>query len=371
MHIAIDAREAYKENPTGKGLFTRHLIQEFQKRNLTMTLFLEEGQQAQGNIKTFPRGIRWHFAVARFLKKQTDTDLYLSPASYLVPRILKRRFPCAIVIHDMIAFHNEPHNRKAKMIERCTLPKVLKTAKHIFTVSEATKTELLERYPRTDQSKITVINEGPTIVSRNSDDSCHPERRRRVTQDDNQIMSYFVSAQYDNNYILNIGTLCPRKNQLLLIKAFNALPDDIKYDTQLILVGGRGWDDAEIIKRAEESKNIEWRGYVPDDELISLLQGAMIFAYPSLCEGFGLPVLDALSLGIPTITSDCSSLPEVAGDAALLVADPKDEVEICDALKRLLTDEELRRELSSKGPAQAATFTWKKTADYTLNAIAN
>src|SRR3989344_268090 len=358
MRIGIDAREALSGERTGKGMWVREVIRELKRRNIPVTLFLEEGQEnsfASKSVIAFPKGLRWHFAVAKKLKQEKLVDLYLSPTSYIVPRLLGRKFPCAVVIHDLIAFEAEPHDSKAKFIERLTLPKVLRTAKHIFAVSEATKRELLSRFPRTDRAKITVVYEGPTIGNQ--------ELGIRNQESPN---SYFLIP--NSPYVLCIGTLCPRKNQLRLIEAFNMLPEDLRKNTKLILVGKRGWDDEEIVTLAGNSTNVEWRGYVSDEQRESLLRDAMVFAYLSLMEGFGLPLLDALTLGIPTLTSNRSSMPEIAGKGALLV-DPKDTEAIASGLEQLLTNEALRKELIEKGKKQAEGFTWTRTVDLLLEGV--
>jgi alpha-1,3-rhamnosyl/mannosyltransferase len=368
LKFCIDAREAFRPAPTGKGLFTAHIIRELVRRGIPLTLLLEKRSRhfpmlcAEGTkIVTFSRGVRWHIAAARFLK--TWKGIYLSPTSFLVPALLRGNIPIAIVIHDLIAFHHEPlyqsllawlgapvqgtaHDRKAKIIERLTLPRALKTARYIFCVSEATKCELLERFRWVDEQKITVIYEGITISM------SHPYHLPPNTFP----------------YILSIGTLCPRKNQLRLIEAFRMLPEKVRENTKLILVGPRGWHDGDIVSLAKKTLNVQWRGYVSDVERIQLLSSATVFAYPSLAEGFGLPVLDALSLGIPTLTSNAGSLPEVAGDAALLV-NPENTEDIARGLERLLTDETLRTQLKEKGPKQSEKFSWERTVDLMLEAL--
>src|SRR3989344_3385305 len=212
MRIGIDAREALSGERTGKGMWVREVIRELKRRNIPVTLFLEEGQEnsfASKSVIAFPKGLRWHCAVAKKLKQEKLVDLYLSPTSYIVPRLLGRKFPCAVVIHDLIAFEAEPHDSKAKFIERLTLPKVLSTAKHIFAVSEATKRELLSRFPRTDRTKIAVVYEGPTVR-----DPAFAEATAGKQRSENR-------GQKTESSILSIGTLCPRKNQLRLIQAFN------------------------------------------------------------------------------------------------------------------------------------------------------
>ena len=146
------------------------------------------------------------------------------------------------------------------------------------------------------------------------------------------------------------------------------LPEKVRENTKLILVGPRGWHDGDIVSLAKKTPNVQWRGYVSDIERTKLLQEATVFAYPSLAEGFGLPVLDALSLGTPTLTSNVSSLPEVAGDAALLV-NPENTEDIARGLERLLTDETLRTQLKEKGPKQSEKFSWERTVDLMMEAI--
>jgi len=372
MKLGIDAREAFKAETTGKGQWTACVIAELLKRNFPLTLFVEEGQECGDSptpLLRFPKGIRWHFAVAKYMRKTKDIDLYLSPTSFIVPRIIGKKLPCAVVIHDLIAFHDEPHDRKAKYIERITLPKVLRTASHLFTVSEATKRELLERFPRTDREKITVVYEGPTVTKHEASFDTAQDRLRTKFETQKGTGSDFGFRISDfAPYILSISTLCPRKNQLRLIQAFNLLPENVRQKTKLILVGKRGWDDDEIVHLAKISPNVEWKGYVSDTEREKLLREAMVFAYPSLTEGFGLPVLDALVLGIPTLTSNRSSMPEVAGDGALLI-DPKDVEEIAKGLERLLTDDALRKELQEKGRKQAENFSWGRTVDCLLEKV--
>ena len=168
--------------------------------------------------------------------------------------------------------------------------------------------------------------------------------------------------------MLCIGTLCPRKNQLRLIRAWNRLPQHLRISSKLIFAGGRGWRDAEIVVLAEHSPGVEWRGYVEESELRDLLTNATFLALPSLKEGFGLPVLDAMTLGVPVLTSNRSSMKEITGNAALLV-DPEDINAIAKGLEQLLTDENLRKDLSEKGKKQAEKFSWEKTVDVLLKTL--
>jgi glycosyltransferase involved in cell wall biosynthesis len=167
-------------------------------------------------------------------------------------------------------------------------------------------------------------------------------------------------------YVLSVGTLEPRKNLVRLVRAYRQVAPDVPH--ALVLTGVRGWHtealDAELARPGPGT--IVRTNDVSDEELDSLYRGADVFAYPSLYEGFGLPVVEAMARGVPTLASNVSSLPEVAGDAALLV-DPTDVSEIAEGLARLLTDHAYSEDLRQRGLQRAATFTWAATARATLD----
>ncbi|MEY2431792.1 MAG: hypothetical protein QOC92_1517 [Acidimicrobiaceae bacterium] len=163
-------------------------------------------------------------------------------------------------------------------------------------------------------------------------------------------------------YVLFAGTVEPRKNLRRLLKAFALLP---RRDVDLVLVGPAGWNESIEAELSPLEGRVHVLGFVERDDLESLLAGAEVFCYPSLQEGFGLPVLEAMIQGTPVITSTGTSTEEVAGDAGVLV-DPRDERAIADAIEELLTDQVLADHLGAAGQARAATFTWERTADATV-----
>ena len=159
-------------------------------------------------------------------------------------------------------------------------------------------------------------------------------------------------------YVLSVGTLQPRKNYVRLIRAFA----DLKPEVPLVIAGGRGWLYQDIFAEAEKhGDRVRILGFVDDADLPALYRSAVLFAFPSLYEGFGLPVLEAMACGVPVVCSNASSLPEVAGDAALLV-DPLDTAGLAEAMARVLEDAGLRREMIARGIVQAARFTWGQAA---------
>ncbi len=175
-----------------------------------------------------------------------------------------------------------------------------------------------------------------------------------------------VRARYnipEGRYIFSVGTVQPRKNYARLIEALKALGPAFN-DVQLVIAGGRGWLDGPIYRAVEQfglTERVHFIGFARDEDLPVLYSDAACLAYPSLYEGIGLPVLEAMACGTPVVTSNVSSLPEVAGDAALLV-DPYDVEALADALRRVLTDETLGTELVARGCRQAALFTWESAA---------
>jgi glycosyltransferase involved in cell wall biosynthesis len=174
----------------------------------------------------------------------------------------------------------------------------------------------------------------------------------------------------DRPYILFVSTLEPRKNVVRLIQAFDQLKNQHRIDHQLVLVGQKGWQFEPIFEAIAASPwqhHIRHLDYLSDAEVAYCYQNADVFAYPSLYEGFGLPVLEAMTLGCPVVTANTSSLPEVAGDAALLV-DPTSVEDLAEALERVIGDRSLRQAMIAKGHQQAAQFSWTRTAKSTLAA---
>lgn len=339
MKLAIDAREAFSLQKAGKGQWTHGFLQELLTRQLDLAVLSDNPQTG---CAVLPSGMAFHKAAAQFVV-ENEIDLFISPTSYITPTFLPAEVRCIPIVHDMIAFRGEQHAFKPTILEHLFLPRVVKKAAHICTVSEATKRDLIERYPKLDPAHVTSIYAGP--------------------------MSSTVSlSEPDNKTILCVGTLCPRKNQQQLVTAYASLPDHLRQQYRLVLVGARGWHDDSIVRYAQNTKGVEWKDYVTDDEYQALLSRATVFAYPSLYEGFGMQVLDAMQRGIPVLTSNRGSLAEVAGDSALVV-DPEDENSIATGLIALLEQADLRERLREMGPKKAAEYSWKQTVDIFLDVV--
>jgi glycosyltransferase involved in cell wall biosynthesis len=194
------------------------------------------------------------------------------------------------------------------------------------------------------------------------------EERFRPIDDGEALAEFRGQHGLPDRFILYLGTIEPRKNLLRLIDAYAELRRDRVTEWPLIIAGGRGWQDEAVFQRAAETsvaRDIRFAGYVPDQELPLWYNAAALFVYPSEYEGFGLPVLEALACGAPVVTGDRSSIPEVAGDAAVLV-DPSSTQAIRDGMACVLEDNSFRAQLATRGPQRAREFSWRRMAEETL-----
>ncbi|MCB9451767.1 MAG: glycosyltransferase family 4 protein [Anaerolineaceae bacterium] len=230
------------------------------------------------------------------------------------------------------------------------VPRSTRRTDHILADSEATRQDLIELY-NLPPEKITVLLSGV--------DACF-----QPVVDSGVLMT--TRSHYNIGecpYILSVGTVQPRKNYTRLVQALANLRQT-GLDVGLVIVGGRGWLEDTIYKTIQETgmdEFVRFTGFAEENDLPALYSGAVCCALPSLYEGFGIPVLEAMACGTPVVTSNISSLPEVAGDAGLLV-NPYDVEELTEALRRLIEDSALRNDLIQRGFAQAKRFTWAESA---------
>lgn len=225
-------------------------------------------------------------------------------------------------------------------------------ADHCIAISEYTKKSFLHYFPHYPEERITVAYLGtrPTIT---------------IVREDarlNKVLRKFGLQR--GEFWLGVGTIEPRKNYRLLIEAYGELKDA----RPLVIAGGKGWLETDLYSDLCElgvKERVKFLGYVSDDELSALYSSCFAFVYPSLFEGFGLPVLEAMSCGAAVITSNTSSLPEVGGDAVLYI-DPQSQESLIEKMKLLNENEELVRELRLKSPAQANKLSWDRTAEIAL-----
>ena len=369
MRIGIDCRTIL--NPkggerAGVGHYTYYLVKALiaSSSSHEFVLFFDsryhktaEFKQANVKIRHFPfsqykRFLPFsysHMLISALLNRE-KLDVYHSPANVL-PYLYRR--PSVVTVHDLAIYqHPEWFPKRQKFSTSVLVPRSLQHARQIIAVSEATKSDIIKTF-KVSSEKISVIYEG-------------------VTKEKCQLMAEGIAYKYDLKlpYILYVGTIEPRKNIERLVKAYKATVTKhsslAKY--QLVLAGHRGWNSAAVFKLLNDpvwNNRIKYLNYIPHNDKVSLIAGATVFVFPSLYEGFGLPVLEAMSLGVPVLTSNLSSMPEVVGNAALMV-NPNSERSIAEGLAKLLKSNVLREQLAQAGLEQSKKFSWSKCARETM-----
>jgi glycosyltransferase involved in cell wall biosynthesis len=277
------------------------------------------------------------------------------PAVLFVPAhvVPLRHPPTVVTIHDLGYLHHpDAHPPATRRMLHWTTKWSAWAARRVIAISDATRRDLREYY-RVPNARISVIPHGVDPRLRPADPSTVQELRSRLRLPD--------------RYILFVGTVQPRKNLARLAAALS-LVQRAGFPHWLVVAGKRGWL-ADVVEEQIHASGMSHRvvqlGYVAANDLPALYSGADAFCFPSLYEGFGLPVLEAMACGTPVVAADRAALPEVVGNAALLV-DPYRPADIAASLGRVLSDESLRRELIERGHARASQFTWQRTAHETL-----
>ena len=360
MRIGIDARLVYYSQ-AGISQYTLRLIQglaESDRENEFIILQSRKDKRIIVDKPNFKRVSLWTPSHHRFeqytLRMEISglgLDVLHSP-DFIPP--FRRHYKSIITIHDL-AFLVYPHfltKESARYYGQ--IDEAVKRTDHIIAVSESTKQDSI-RLLGAPEHKITVIYESANPIYRPINDQkilAQAKGKYHITGD----------------FILFVSTIEPRKNLPMLLKAYRRLLDSYKADVKLAVVGRRGWLSKEVFTFVDKLKltnDVLFLGRVPVEDLLHLYNAAQLLVQPSFYEGFGLPPLEAMACGTPVVVSNVSSLPEVVGDAGLLV-DPENASEISVAIWRVLTDEALRAELVAKGLKRAQCFSWEKTALQTL-----
>ncbi len=371
FHVAINAhllsgRAWYRS--AGVHQYIHHLLRHLGQADgsLRYTVLLGEGTLPPDIALTSLRSrwptsraavrVLWEQLVQPWTLRRIGAHLVHGPA-FVGP--LLAPCPVVITIHDLSFIRFPTLFRPANRLYLTVLTRLsARRARRLIAVSTHTAAETT-RLLGTPQEQIDVVYHGvdPAFHPLPADEVAVFRQRRGLPE----------------RFVLCVGTLEPRKNQTRLVEAFARIHDG---QVKLVLVGGKGWLYDELFTRVEAlglSKEIIFPGYVMNDELPLWYNAATILAYPSLYEGFGMPVLEAQACGTPVLTSNVSSLPEAAGDAASMV-DPYDVEALAAELDRLLTDKLLRHELRKRGLAHASQFTWplmaQETADVYRRALA-
>ncbi len=350
---------------SGIGNYTRNLISNLRKidgSNEYFLFFNEIAGRREGkfhhvksvvNFESHPLSEIWANTCLPYKLFRKDVNVFHSP--FLILPAWGTRCRLVITIYDMVVFKFPSlFPRKYSYFVKVMTTMALRRADKIIAISVSTKNDILEIF-NIPEEKIEVIYGGADEVFRKIDDR-------------DLIDSVQSKYSLDGPFILNVGTLEPRKNVARLIKAYEILQTRLTEKIKLVIAGGKGWLYDDIFKALSDSKvkdDIIILEKVEDSELPLLYNAASLFVYPALYEGFGLPVVEAMACGVPVVTSNVSSMPEIAEGAAVLV-NPKNTVELADAMYETLMNGSLRDKLVKRGIERAGRFRWETTAKQTL-----
>lgn len=366
MIIGVDGNEANVKDQVGVSVYTHSLLEHFQNvadDKMQFRIFLKDEplptmpkKNSHFSYEVISPPFMWSqigLPLNLYMKKKID--VFFAPAHY-APRFCP--VPVVVTVHDLSYFYYPDEFLKKDLYTLKEWTKYsVKNARKIITVSKTTKKDVMKFY-NVPEKKIEVIYNG-------YEKSSQPKADQLLAE---ELMKNLELKR--NKYILYVGTLQPRKNLPVLINAF-ARFSKTHTDYKLVLVGKKGWLYDEIFESIRILKledKVITPGYLPDEEVKELYKNAVCFVLPSLYEGFGIPVLEAMSHGCPVISSFSSSLPEIGGDACLYF-DPKNSDDLFDDIIRLTENESLRDDFIKKGYERIKQFSWKKCAEETLKVI--
>jgi len=320
---------------------------------------LPEARNMRTALRRLPPGLvsyLWRVGRSeRFKERLLGRVDVVHSTTYCAPRFRSRRRRLVVTIHDL-TFVTHPEFHLPANVEHCLVGTrlAIERADALIAVSESTRRDLIERMNAPAERIVVTHEAADPGLGRVADPARLAAVRRRY--------------ELPERFVLFVGAMEPRKNLSRLLAAFAALPPALRGEYRLVVAGAQGWLNDSVRARAEKlglADDVRFVGYVAQEDIAALYSLATVFAYPSLWEGFGLPVLEAMACGTPVLTSDVSSLPEVAGDAALLVC-PTDVDAIAGGLTRLLESAPLRADLAARGLCRAAAFSWERCARETL-----
>jgi len=361
--IAVNTRFLIKNKLEGIGLFTFEALKHITRSHpeIEFHFLFDRPYDAEfifgENVKPvvlFPQARHpflwyWWFeiSVKNWLAKNKP-DLFLSTDAYCC---LGTQVPQVMVIHDLAYEHFTDHvYGLAIRYYRYFMPRYAKKVQRLATVSEFSKNDIVQLY-HILPDKIDVVYNGAKAVYKPVDDGVKSK----------------IKAAYANgcNYFVYVGSIHPRKNVKNLLHAYDQFKTETNSDIKLLIVGRKAWDFEEVEEAHEKmvfKEDAKFLGHLPPDDLCNIVAAAYAMVYVSMFEGFGIPIIEALSCQVPVITSNTTSMPEAAGDAALLV-NPLSVQEIAAAMKRISSDTDLRDNLIAKGKVQLKKFSWELTGE--------
>jgi glycosyltransferase involved in cell wall biosynthesis len=360
MRVGIDARLVYYSQ-AGIGQYIIHLVKGLASVDQENEYVLLQSRKDDTDIleqPNFKRVSLWtpsHHRLERYSLNvelmRLGLDVLHSP-DFIPPHRPSCR--SVITVHDL-AFLLYPHfltKESARYYGH--IDQAVRWTDHIIAVSESTRRDTIQHLG-VPEDKITVVYEAANPIYRPVDRAEAQEQVRNRTG-------------VDGPYVLFVGTIEPRKNVPTLLRALWQLGQCYKQDVRLVLAGGRGWlfeDAFAVVEELDLQDRVHFVGRVSSEDLLYLYNAADLLTLPAFYEGFGLPPLEAMACGLPVVVSNVASLPEVVGDAGLLV-DPHDVDELTVAMWRVLNDDALRQEMREKGLRQATRFSWERAARETL-----
>ena len=367
MTIGIDASRANRDRKTGTEWYSWHLIEELKKiTSPSQRVLLYTNEKLKGDLAIMPniswqeRDLVWP---PKYLWTQlrlwwevlfSPPDVLLIPAHTIPFLPIRKKTKVLATVHD-VGFKRFPELYKPIQIwyHELTMRKIKRRADIIITISEFSKREIMEFYS-VPAEKIRIIYLGYDHDKYYPIDDSRVAGQRQILSD-----KYSITSPY----LLYVGRLEKKKNIGNIIKAFASVKEEFP-DIKLVLAGTAGNEElliSETIKKFKLQKEIILPGYIDSEDLPALIALSEVFVFPTLYEGFGLPIIEAMACGTPVLTSKINPHQEVAGDAAVF-ADPKDAQEIASGISGLLSDSNFRSQIIARGLERAKLFTWRKTA---------
>src|SRR3989304_37868 len=371
MRIGIDCSAAFWKTLTGVGIYTYNLVHAlsrvdavnsytlypvfynafrgFEKRAMPANFRI-----AHENSRRLLPGVLWPSVVPSAVKEAALGDVDIVQSNTFAGPVLKKKKLVSTIYDATVGPHPECHSRANVIRGTRGMEESIRNAQAIIAISEHTKKALVERLGAPPGLiTVTHLAAGPEFR----------EVREAATLDG-------VRRKYSlpQRYILFMGSLEPRKNVKTLLNAYASMTGAGNREFSLVRAGAPGWMNSDvpcIVRELGIEERTVFPGYIEGGDLNAVYSGASVFVYPSLYEGFGLPILEAFASGTPVVTSNISSMPEVAGDAAVLV-DPNDAAELAAAIEGLLTDEGRQRDLRARGLGRSALFSWERCAKETI-----
>ncbi len=359
MIIAVDGNEANVQNRVGVSVYTYNLLKYFQKKasgELSFRIYLRcqpltdmPKENPYFKYEVVAGKFLWSqifLPLALFSKKQLD--VFFSPAHYL-PRVCP--VPTVVTIHDLsyLYFPEDFLKKDLYQLKNWTQSSISKATK-VIAVSKTTKKDIEKAYGAS-QDKVIVVYNGYEKIHTSAEGKLRVNLSR-------------------NPYILYVGTLQPRKNVTFLIEAFSKIKSSYP-DMKLVIAGKKGWLYEKIFEKVEDlglDDEIYFTDFITDNQLIFLYKNAFCLVLPSLYEGFGIPILEAMSFRCPVVSSFTAALPEIGGDAALYF-DPKNQADLIEKIRLIKENEKMRKDLVKKGLARIKEFSWESCGEKTLEII--